>query len=158
MHDILMLRNVIPVKCLGNVSSKMLEESKTLPLFSKEKIPNSKQFAQSQYVRQIVTGKHFVPSRNGFPCDGFNTTPAVSCHEMKACLVSYIMSVIHLVALPYFSNLLLPCGWQLAAIREQPCCPASPAVGRVAEIPLQSPLLSARCRNPSFHKIRQKVL
>ena len=121
MHDILMLRNTISVKCLGNVSWKMLEESKALPSFSKEKIPNSRQFAQSRHFRQIATGKHLVPSQIGFPCDGFNATSAISYHEVKACLVSYIMSVIHPVVLPCFSSLLLPCGWQLAAITEQPC-------------------------------------
>lgn len=56
-----------------------------------------------------------------FPCRGFNTTPAISCHERKVCLVSHVTSVIHPVVPPYFSSLLLPSGWQLAALREQPC-------------------------------------
>lgn len=142
LHDILMLRNIISVKCLGNVSWKMLEESKALPSFSKEKIPNSRQFAQSRHFRKIATGKHFVPSRISFPCDGFNTTPVIRFHEMKACLVPSVMSVIHPVVQPYFSSLLLPCGWQLA-IREQPCrrllkggwnsSAISPALGQVPE-------------------------
>ena len=152
MHDILMLRNIMSAKCLGNVSWKIAQP---YPHFSKEKISNSMQFVHSQHFRQIVTGKRFAPSRIGFPCGGFNMKPGVRCHKIKSCLVSYTLSVNCPVVLPYFTSLLLPSIWHLTAIRIQPCHPASLAVG---EIPVQSPLLSARRRNPSFHKIWQKVL
>lgn len=105
-----MLKDVISVKYLGTASWKMLEESKALPSFSKGKIPNSSQFAQSQPSRQIATGKHFVPSQIRFPHNVFNTRPVISYHEIEACLVSYTISVTHPVIPRYFSSLLLRCG------------------------------------------------
>lgn len=130
-----MLGNRISVKCLGNISWKMLQESKALPSFSKERIPNSRQFAQSRHFRQSATGKHFVPSQITFPWDGFNTAPALSSPKMKACPVSYIVSVIHPAVLPHLSSLLLPCRWQPAAIREQLKfqCNPHPAPSQVQE-------------------------
>lgn len=105
-----MLKDVISVKGLGTVSWKMLEKSKALPSFSKEKILNSRQFAQSQPSRQIATGKHFVPSQTRFPHNVFNTRPVISYHEIEVCLVSYIKSVTHPAVPRYFSSLLLRCG------------------------------------------------